>query len=139
MPLVVGMHGGRFAFLCVHLQQHAVSGNVTFIQGLVCVCRVTSVFFPPFPNILCLEPDAQPGMRAVPSANTWCMPTLRSAGRERGLALALSHSPPQYVSMALIWLFLNYLVFVLTQTFKPSLSYKRFDWLTAVYVTGYSW
>lgn len=37
LPLVVGMHGGRFAFICAHLQQHAVNGNVTFIRGLVCV------------------------------------------------------------------------------------------------------
>lgn len=51
---------GSLPCVCVHLQQHAVSGNVTFIPGLVCVCRVMSVF--PLPH-----PPSRP--RRVPSSS----------------------------------------------------------------------
>lgn len=96
---------GGLPFVCVHLQQHAVSGNVTFIPGLVCVCRVTSVYFPS--HILRLD-------LAVyhPQCSTWggSRPTVKntktcmSAGWDGGLALALFTLLPQ-VSMALFGLF----------------------------------
>lgn len=52
---------GRLHFVSVHLQQHAVSENVTFIPGLICVCCAMSVFFFPLPH-----PPSGP--RPVPSS-----------------------------------------------------------------------
>lgn len=102
---------GGLPFVCVHLQQHAVSGNVTFIPGLVCVCRVTSVFFPS--HILRLDLATSHPQRATRGesrptvTNTWpCMTTLesqRSTGRDGGLALALFTLSATICQHGFIW------------------------------------
>lgn len=88
---------GVLPFVCVHLQQHAVSGKISFIPGLICVCRITSFFSPS--RILRLDLAASRHQRATRGesrptvTNTWpgmtTRKSLRSTGQDGGLAFAL--------------------------------------------------
>ncbi len=100
---------GGLSFVCVHLQQHAVSGNVTFIPGLVCVCRVTSVFFPS--HILRLDLAASHPQRAThgesrpTGTNTWpCMTTPEEHGPGWRTSISTFHTLCHNMSA---WLYLG--------------------------------
>lgn len=97
LPLVVSMHGGRLASCVCTSPAACGQWECSFIRRLACVCRVTSVFFFFFfSHILRLDPATSHPHRTaraesrpiVATANTWPW-TLRSAGWDGGLALAL--------------------------------------------------
>ncbi len=130
------MHGGPF--VCVHLQQHAVSGNVSFVPGLVCVCRVTSVFFPFC--ILRLDLAASHPQRATRGesrptiTNTWPGMTTpespRSTGQGGGLALALFTLSATICQHGFIWVvFHNFVVSFGLFSVKISQMKDLFGWL----------
>lgn len=84
---------GVWPFVCVHLQQHAVSGNVTFIRGLACVCRVTSVFsfFSHPPSGPCHVPSSPHSPGREPSHRRHCKHLVVNT-EERGLGWRTSIS-----------------------------------------------
>ncbi len=138
MPLVVSMHGGRFAF-CMCTSPAACGQWECFIRPRTCLC------VPCYECFFFFLPHPPSGPRCVPSSacNPWREPShhhkhlawhddtgfTEEHGPGWRTSISTFHSPPQYDSMTLFGLFFT------TSWFHflcQNIANERFVWLVAV-------